>query len=539
MTFKDKVVYQIYPKSFMDTNNDGFGDLNGITKKLGYLSELGVDYLWITPFFKSPQNDNGYDVSDYYEIDERFGTMDDFENLCQQAKKYEIKIILDMVLNHTSTEHHWFQEALKGNKKYQDYYIFKKSPKIPTNWISKFGGSTWEYVSDLDLYYLHLFDKTQADLNWDNEEVRLEMANIVNFWMEKGASGFRFDVINLISKPEEYHDDFVFDGRRFYTDGPNVHKYLKELNLRSFSKIDGLTVGEMSSTTVDNCIKYSNPENNELSMTFSFHHLKVDYLNGEKWQIKKADFKELKSILVEWQEKMEQGGGWNALFFNNHDQPRAISRFFNDQEFRYESSCLAATLIHMLRGTPYIYQGEEIGMTNAYFDDINTYRDVESLNYYQILKKQNLNNKEIMKIIKARSRDNSRTPMQWDNSKYAGFSKVEPWLSVIDNYQEINTEQDRVNEKSIFRYYQELIKLRKNYQDISEGSFKYLENNPELIFAFERGERFLVVLNLSNQKLEFDFTNYQNYQTILSNYNNPSSLLNEYEARVLIKNKGQ
>jgi len=443
MGFKDKVVYQIYPKSFKDSNNDGFGDLNGITEKLSYLETLGVDYIWITPFFKSPQNDNGYDVADYYTIEPRYGSMEDFDNLCQAAKKHHIKIMLDMVLNHTSTQHEWFQKALQGEKKYQDYYIFKKSEKIPTNWISKFGGPAWEYVPNLDLYYLHLFDKTQADLNWDNPEVRKEMAKVVNFWLAKGVSGFRFDVINLISKPQVFEDDHIFDGRRFYTDGPNVQKYLQELNQRSFGKKECLTVGEMSSTSIENCVNYSNPDNHELSMTFSFHHLKVDYLNGEKWELKKPDFQELKKLLTDWQVGMNQGGGWNALFFNNHDQPRAISRFFNDTNYHYESATLLATLTHLLRGTPYIYQGEEFGMTNAYFDDINLYRDVESLNYYNILKAKKLPHNQIMTIIKARSRDNSRTPMQWDDSINAGFSKAEPWLSTISNY---NNKTDTLNE---------------------------------------------------------------------------------------------
>ena len=357
--FKDKVVYQIYPKSFHDSNGDGFGDLKGVTQKLDYLADLGVDYIWLTPFFPSPQRDNGYDVANYRAVDSRYGTMDDLDELIREADKRGIGLMLDMVFNHTSTEHDWFQKALAGDKKYQDYYIFKDgSPdRCPTNWVSKFGGSAWEYVPQLGKWYLHLFDVMQADLNWENPAVRAEMADILRFWKAKGIKGFRFDVVNLISKPELYEDDLEGDGRRFYTDGCNVGKYLKELV--AAGGIDGMmTVGEMSSTTLENCIGYTSEKNHELTMCFNFHHLKVDYKNGQKWELMPPDHGALKRLFQTWQEGMQEHGCWNALFWCNHDQPRAVSRFGSDTTYWRESAEMLATAIHCMRGTPYIYQGE-------------------------------------------------------------------------------------------------------------------------------------------------------------------------------------
>ena len=330
--FKKSTVYQIYPKSFKDSNGDGIGDLNGVIEKLDYLSELGIDYIWLTPFFVSPQIDNGYDIEDYYNIDPIFGTIDDFDNLVLECKKRNIEIMLDMVFNHTSTKHKWFKNALNGDQKYKDFYIFKKgiNGKEPTNWQSKFGGSAWEYVEKFNEYYLHLFDRTQGDLNWENEEVRNEIYKIVTFWINKGVKGFRLDVVNLISKPEKFENDQIGDGRRFYTDGPKIHKYLKELNKNTFGKYEDIvTVGEMSSTSIESCIKYTNPKEKELSMVFNFHHLKVDYDKGDKWTLMDFDFKKLKSLFKSWQEEMEKGNGWNALFWCNHDQPRIVSRFGN------------------------------------------------------------------------------------------------------------------------------------------------------------------------------------------------------------------
>ena len=401
--FQDKVVYQIYPKSFCDTNGDGLGDLPGVTAKLDYLKDLGVDYLWLTPFFPSPQRDNGYDVADYRAVDPRFGTMEDLETLIREADKRGIGLMLDMVFNHTSTEHAWFRRALAGEKKYQDYYIFKEdSPdKLPTNWASKFGGPAWEYVPALGKWYLHLFDVSQADLNWENPEVRAELAGILRFWKEKGIKGFRFDVVNLISKPEVFEDDHEGDGRRFYTDGRKVHRYLREL--AAAGGIEGMiTVGEMSSTTLEHCIGYTNPENHELTMTFNFHHLKVDYKNGDKWALMMA----LKNLFARWQEGMQAGNGWNALFWCNHDQPRAVSRFGDDGD-RYwaESAKMLGTAIHLMRGTPYIYQGEELGMTNAHFTAIEQYRDVESLNYYRILRERGETEAQALETLAQRSRE--------------------------------------------------------------------------------------------------------------------------------------
>lgn len=366
MEFKRQTVYQIYPKSFNDSNGDGLGDLKGVTDKLLYLKELGIDYIWLTPFFISPQNDNGYDVADYRNIDPRYGTMEDAENLISEAGKLDIGIMLDMVFNHTSTKHEWFKKAMEGDPKYMDYYIFrdpKPDGSAPTNWVSKFGGNAWEYVPKFNKYYLHLFDKTQADLNWENPQVREELKDILKFWQDKGVKGFRFDVVNLISKPDTFDDDFDGDGRRFYTDGIRVHQYLKELCRDSGLNENGMvTVGEMSSTTIDNCIRYSNPEEKELSMCFSFHHLKVDYKNGNKWELQPCDFMALKNLLNKWQTGMEEGNCWNALFWCNHDQPRVLSRFCDDKNYPTESAEMLATMIHLMRGTHYVYQGEEIAM---------------------------------------------------------------------------------------------------------------------------------------------------------------------------------
>ncbi len=496
--FKKSTIYQIYPKSFYDTNGDGIGDLNGVIEKLDYLKNLGIDYIWLTPFYPSPQVDNGYDISDYYNIDPSFGTLEDFEKLVQEAEKRDIYVMLDMVLNHTSTEHEWFKKAISGDRKYKDFYIFKESEKDkpPTNWESKFGGNAWEYVEKFDEYYLHLFDRTQADLNWDNEEVRNEIYDVVNFWLKKGVKGLRFDVINLISKPEKFESDTEGDGRRFYTDGPKIHDYLHELNENTYGKYeDIITVGEMSSTSLENCIRYSNPEEKELSMVFNFHHLKVDYYKGDKWTVMDFDFMKLKALFKTWQEEIQNG--WNALFWCNHDQPRIVSRFGNDKEYLKESAKMLATTIHMMRGTPYVYQGEEIGMTNPYFDNIEKYRDVESINYYNILKDQGKSEEEILQILKAKSRDNSRTPVQWDDSENAGFTKGEPWIPVSSEYKRINVEQALKDEDSIFYHYQKLIRLRKDYEVISNGSIKFIleEDNKVLSYVRTLGDATVLVIN--------------------------------------------
>lgn len=498
--FKQSVVYQIYPKSFKDANGDGIGDLKGIIEKLDYLQKLGIDYIWLTPFYISPQRDNGYDIADYYNIDPRFGDMNDFERLVTEAKKRNIDLMLDMVFNHTSTEHDWFKKALSGEEKYKNFYILKegKEDKEPTNWVSKFGGSAWEYREEFDGYYLHLFDVTQGDLNWENPEVRNEIYKVVNFWLEKGVKGFRLDVINLISKPDVYEDDLIGDGRRFYTDGPKTHAYLKELNKNTFGKYeDVITVGEMSSTTIDHCIRYSNPKENELSMVFNFHHLKVDYKNQDKWTLMDFDFQLLKDIFKQWQEGMQEGNGWSAVFWCNHDQPRIVSRFGNENQYHQESAKMLATTIHMMRGTPYIYQGEEFGMPNPGFDRIDQYRDVESINYFNILKGQGVAENEILKILQSKSRDNARTPMQWTAEEKAGFTTGQPWIPIGKSTKEINAEKALENENSIFYYYQKLIALRKEYSIIADGDFNMILENHDQVMAYTRSdeEQKLVVLN--------------------------------------------
>lgn len=527
--FKKKVVYQIYPKSFKDINGTGTGDLKGVIEKLDYLQTLGVDYIWLTPFYVSPQNDNGYDVADYYNIDPSYGTMEDVENLIAEAKKRNIYLMMDMVFNHVSTEHIWFKKAMAGEEKYLNYFFFKQGKannQPPTNWNSKFGGPAWEYVEKFDKWYLHLFDKTQADLNWENPEVREEVKNIVRFWMEKGVKGFRFDVINLISKAG-FEDDFSVDGdgRSFYTDGPRIHEFLQELARDSFAKDkDIITVGEMSSTTMENCYKYAGEKTGELSMVFTFHHLKVDFMGNEKWVLVPTDFMKLKQLIFDWQINMEKNNAWNAVFWCNHDQPRVISRFGSDDKYHKESGKMLATLIHCLRGTPYIYQGEEIGMTNPHFKSIEQYRDVESLNHYQILQDKGMTKEQALMILDVHSRDNSRTPMQWDDSINAGFTTGTPWIQTADNYTEINVKNSLEDKDSIFYYYQELIQLRKNYDVIAYGDIKPLLREDKRVFAYERnykGQKLIVICNFYPTTYEIELPyDLSNYKCILNNYKN-------------------
>ena len=527
--FKKKVVYQIYPKSFKDTNGTGTGDLKGVIEKLDYLQALGVDYIWLTPFYVSPQNDNGYDVADYYNIDPSYGTMEDVENLIAEAKKRNIYLMMDMVFNHVSTEHIWFKKAMAGEEKYLNYFFFKQGKannQPPTNWNSKFGGPAWEYVEKFDKWYLHLFDKTQADLNWENPEVREEVKNIVRFWMEKGVKGFRFDVINLISKAG-FEDDFSVDGdgRSFYTDGPRIHEFLQELARDSFAKDkDIITVGEMSSTTMENCYKYAGEKTGELSMVFTFHHLKVDFMGNEKWVLVPTDFMKLKQLIFDWQINMEKNNAWNAVFWCNHDQPRVISRFGSDDKYYKESGKMLATLIHCLRGTPYIYQGEEIGMTNPHFKSIEQYRDVESLNHYQILQDKGMTKEQALMILDVHSRDNSRTPMQWDDSINAGFTTGTPWIQTADNYTEINVKNSLEDKDSIFYYYQKLIQLRKNYDVIAYGDIKPLLREDKRVFAYERnykGQKLIVICNFYPTTYEIELPyDLSNYKCILNNYKN-------------------
>lgn len=539
--FHNKVVYQIYPKSFKDANGDGFGDLAGVIEKLDYLAELGVDYLWLTPFFLSPQNDNGYDVADYRRIDPSFGTMAEVEKLIDEAEKRGMGLMFDMVFNHTSTEHEWFQRALAGEEKYQEYYIFREGEpdQPPTNWASKFGGPAWAYAPEVGKWYLHLFDKTQADLNWENPEVRRELQEVLKFWKEKGIKGFRFDVVNLISKPAEFADDMEGDGRRFYTDGRHVHEFLQEMVRES--GIEGMvTVGEMSSTTLGNCIRYSCPQDKELSMVFNFHHLKVDYKDGDKWQLMPPDIKSLKELFARWQEGMQAGQGWNATFWCNHDQPRAVSRFGDEGIWREKSAKMLGACIHLMRGTPYIYQGEEIGMTNAGYASIDQYRDVESLNYYEILCREGKSSAEALAILAARSRDNGRTPMQWSAEAYAGFSSHKPWLLPPDNYKKINVEAARQDKDSIFAFYQQLIRLRHEREIIAEGKISFLEKENEDVIAYERTlgtERLVVLCNFRGREVSLKEKSLQDYQAeglhkVLGNYEDVGQALRPYEVVV-------
>ena len=525
------VIYQIYPKSFYDSNNDGFGDLKGIIAKIDYLKKLNIDMIWFNPFYVSPQNDNGYDIADYYKIDGRFGTMEDFEEMVAKLKEANIGVMLDMVLNHCSTEHEWFQKALAGDKKYQKYFYLrpaKADGSLPTNWQSKFGGPAWEKFGDTDLYYLHLYDKTQADLDWHNPDVRAEAAKIVNFWKEKGVAGFRFDVLNVIGKDEVLIDSIDPDHEKpLYTDTPVVHKYIKELNRNTFgTDPEIVTVGEMSSTTIPNSIEYTNPDEHELSMVFTFHHLKVDYDNGEKWSKVPFNFMELKSLLSTWQTEMDKGNGWNALFWNNHDQPWALNRFGDPVNYREKSAEMLATTLHLLRGTPYIYMGEELGMMDPHYKSIDDYVDVEALNGYQMLLDKGVDKDRAFEIVVSKSRDNSRVPMHWDDSKYAGFSNVKPWL-MPTNQDEINVEKELASGE-IFNHYQKLINLRKTEPLIYAGHFKELLPDNKQVFAYERylddsTKKLVVFNNFYGNEVTVDLpAEYQDKgcTTLVDNYQN-------------------
>ena len=550
------VVYQIYPKSFNDTTGSGQGDIKGITEKLDYLKKLGVEVLWLTPMYKSPQNDNGYDISDYYSIDESYGTMEDFEEMLREAHKRDIKIVMDIVVNHTSTENEWFKKSEEGDPEYKDFYIWKDAVngKEPTNWQSKFGGNAWKWSEKRKQYYLHLFDVTQADLNWENEKVRKKVYEMIKYWLNKGVDGFRFDVINLISKDQRFLNDdgsdtrFVPDGRRFYTDGPKIHEYLKEIHKEAFGENELLTVGEMSSTSLENCVRYSNPQEKELSMAFSFHHLKVDYPNGEKWVKAPFDFVELKKILSKWQIGMYEGNGWNATFWTNHDQPRALSRFGDDKNFHEKSGKMLATVLHGLQGTPYIYQGEEFGMTNPYFDKIEKYRDVESKNMYKILRDKGLSEKEVLDILMQKSRDNSRTPVQWDDTKNAGFTSGTPWIEIPENYKKINAENALKDSNSIFYHYQNLIQLRRTEELLITGRYEDIDLENKKVYAYKRvGEdaELIIIANFYDKTTEFDVKGMDLEEAfiLLSNYvqspeiNGNKLILKPYEAIIFKKVK--
>ncbi|SNL73746.1 alpha,alpha-phosphotrehalase [Streptococcus pneumoniae] len=527
---KGKVVYQIYPKSYKDTTGNGIGDFRGIIGKIPYLAKLGVDMVWLNPFYPSPQRDNGYDISDYMAVDPLFGDMADFEEMVCIGKEHKIDFMLDMVLNHCSTEHEWFQKALAGDKYYQDFFFIQDQP---TDWQSKFGGSAWAPFGDTGKYYLHLFDETQADLNWRNPNVRKELFKVVNFWRDKGVKGFRFDVINLIGKDEVSVDCPENEGKPAYTDKPIVHNYLRMMNKATFGSDDSfMTVGEMSSTTMENCVLYSSPDRQELSMTFNFHHLKVDYKDGQKWTLAPFDFEELKSLYHSWGKEMSDKDGWSALFWNNHDQPRSLNRFVDIQNFRKEGATMLAASIHLSRGTPYIYMGEEIGMIDPDYDSMADYVDVESLNAYQMLLEEGKSQQEAFQIIQAKSRDNSRIPMQWDASENAGFSTGTPWLKAGKSYKYINVENEI--QGPIFTFYQDLIRLRKEMPIISEGSYKPAFEDSKQVYAFERqfeDQKLLVLNNFYAKEVEIDLPAvYQNGQILISNYEDA-----EVSEKILLK----
>lgn len=523
------VVYQIYPRSFKDSNGDGIGDINGIREKLDYLKELGIDVIWLSPVYKSPNDDNGYDISDYCDIMDEFGTMEDMDNLLKEANERGIKILMDLVVNHTSDEHKWFIEAKKSkDNEYRDYYIWRDSVdgNEPNDLGSTFSGSAWQYDETTGQYYLHLFSKKQPDLNWENEKVRNEVYKMMNFWVDKGIGGFRMDVIDLIGKvPDE-----MITGN-----GPKLHEYLQEMNKAALEGKDLLTVGETWGATPDVAKLYSNPGRKELSMVFQFEHIGLDQIEGkEKWDVKSLELLDLKKVLSKWQTELE-GQGWNSLFWNNHDLPRIVSRWGNDKEYRIESAKMLATLLHGMKGTPYIYQGEELGMTNVRFDDINDYNDIESLNMYKDRVSKGYSHNEIMESIYAKGRDNARTPMQWDDSENAGFTTGTPWLAVNKNYDKINAKQCLQDENSIFNHYKKLIDIRKNNDTIIYGDYKLLCEDDENIFAYVRelnGDKILVVCNFYDKDVEFKFDGDFNYsKVLLSNYNDSSKMIEKLKLR--------
>lgn len=499
--WQNGVIYQIYPKSFQDTTGSGTGDLRGVTLRLDYLQTLGVDAIWLTPFYVSPQVDNGYDVANYTAIDPAYGTLDDFDELVAEAKTRGIRIVLDMVLNHSSTQHAWFRESLNKESPYREFYIWRDGEPgtPPNNWRSKFGGNAWQWHAESEQYYLHLFAPEQADLNWENPAVRAELKKVCEFWSDRGVDGLRLDVVNLISKDQAFPSDPEGDGRRFYTDGPRVHEFLQEMSRDVFTPRELMTVGEMSSTSLENCQQYAALDGRELSMTFNFHHLKVDYPGGEKWTLAKPDYVALKALFTHWQQGMHNRA-WNALFWCNHDQPRIVSRFGDEGEHRLPAAKMLAMVLHGMQGTPYIYQGEEIGMTNPHFTQITDYRDVESHNMFAERLTQGQEAEELLAILASKSRDNSRTPMQWNRGENAGFTTGTPWISPCDNYDAINVDAALRDPHSVFFTYQQLIALRKQTPVLTWGDYQDLLPDHPALWCYRRtwkGQTLMVVANLS------------------------------------------
>lgn len=515
--WKKSVVYQVYPKSFNDSDGDGIGDLNGITEKLDYIKELGADIIWLNPIYDSPHVDNGYDIANYRKIDSSLGNMSDFDRLLHLAHKKGLKIMLDLVVNHTSDQHPWFKKSEESKENsYHDYYIWKDpvDGHEPNNWGSSFGGSTWEYVEAVDQYYLHLFAKQQPDLNWENSNVRKEVHDIMRFWLDKGIDGFRMDVINLISKKPGFPDGPIVQNKKFgdyyygAANGPKVHEYLKEMNKDVLSKYDIVTVGETPHTNVEEAVKYVDNRRHELDMVFHFDHMHLDYGKYGKFSTKRFKLADLKAVLSKWQIEISNHHGWNSLYWSNHDQARAVSRFGDDGEHRVASAKMLGTLLHMMQGTPYVYEGEEIGMTNLHNTQIADYNDLETLDvYHRFRNDYHLSEEDTMKAIHMKSRDNARTPMQWDDSNNAGFSTSNStWLKVNSNFKKINVKQSKSDSNSIFYYYQKLIKLRHEYQIVTTGSYQLLDKENSDIFSYARvgdNTTLLVICNFAKKKVDY------------------------------------
>lgn len=551
--WKESVVYQIYPRSFCDSNGDGIGDLNGITGKLDYLKELGIDVIWLSPVYKSPNDDNGYDISDYQAIMDEFGTMEDFDRMLATAHEKGIKIMMDLVVNHTSDEHKWFIESRKStDNPYRDYYIWrpaKEDGSLPNNWGSCFSGPAWEYDKTTDMYFLHLFSKKQPDLNWDNPAVRQDVFDMMNWWLKKGVDGFRMDVISLISKepglPDKEPGINGYATFNVSANGPHVHEYLQEMRQKALNNADTITVGECSGVTLEEAKKYARSDEKELNMVFQFEHMDVDSdEKAGKWTTRKMDLRNLKKILTRWQKGL-QDIAWNSLYWENHDQPRSVSRFGNDSdEYREISAKMLATCIHMMQGTPYVYQGEELGMTNCPFNTLDNFRDLESINaFHELTEQGKMTEEDMMAAIGYKGRDNARTPMQWDDSAYAGFSTTNPWIMVNPNYTKINA-KDQVNrEHSVFKYYQKLIKLRHESELIVYGTYDLILDDDKDIYAYIRtlgDEKLIVYCNFSENTREVELPEeFVNKKVLISNYSdakaNPKITLRPYEAIVIQK----
>lgn len=547
--WKESVVYQIYPRSFADSNGDGIGDIDGITAHLPYLAKLGIDVIWLSPVYKSPNDDNGYDISDYQDIMDDFGDMEAFDRMLETAHSLGLKIVMDLVVNHTSDEHAWFVESRKSkDNPYRDYYIWKdaKDGKEPNNWGACFGGSAWEYDEATDQYYLHCFSKKQPDLNWENPAVRKEVYDMMNWWCEKGIDGFRMDVISMISKVQTYPDGEVTDGLYgsfgpYVSCGPRNHEFLQEMNREVLSKYDLITVGETGNIPVSEAEKFANIDGSELNMIFQFEHVELVPGKIGKWTDQKPPLDALRKCMTKWQMDLE-GIAWNSLFFDNHDQPRVLSRFGNDsEEYRVRSAKMLATLLHMLKGTPYIYQGEELGMTNVYFDNLEDYRDIESINaYHQYVDSGLLTSEEMMRYLKEISRDNARTPMQWDDSAHAGFTTGTPWIKVNPNYKEINAKAALADPDSVFYYYQKLIKLRHELPIVVYGIYGLLLENDPAIYAYERvlgDQKMVVACNYTKEEVPCDLFEIEG-EELISNYKeHKAGKLQPYEARVMLYKK--